>query len=52
MSERQREIYHSENGDRWFLSRGEERLAFILHKANPSARPQGVRDRTRRLSGH
>jgi hypothetical protein len=37
MSEHQREIYHSENGDRWFLSRDDDGLAFILHKANLSS---------------
>jgi hypothetical protein len=37
MSERRREIYHSENGDRWFLSRDDDGRAFIEHKANPSA---------------
>jgi hypothetical protein len=37
MSERRREIYHSENGDRWFLSREEDGRAIILHKANLSS---------------
>src|ERR1700719_2586981 len=37
MSDRQREIYHSENGDRWFLSRDDDGRAFILHKANLSS---------------
>jgi hypothetical protein len=37
MSDRQREIYHSENGDRWFLSRDDNGRAFILHKANLSS---------------
>ena len=37
MSDRQREIYHSENGDRWLLSRDDDGRAFILHKANPSS---------------
>ena len=36
MSDRQREIYHSENGDRWFLCRDDERV-FVLHKANVSS---------------
>jgi hypothetical protein len=37
MPDRQREIYQSENGDRWFLSREEDGRAIILHKANLSA---------------
>jgi hypothetical protein len=37
MSDHQREIYHSENGDRWLLSRDDDGRAFILHKANPSS---------------
>jgi hypothetical protein len=32
----EREIYHSENGDRWFLCREDERV-FVLHKANVSS---------------
>ena len=34
MSDRQREIYHSENGDRWLLCRDDDGRVFILHKAN------------------
>ena len=37
MPDRQREIYHSENGDRWFLSRDDDSHAFIQHKANLSS---------------
>jgi hypothetical protein len=37
MSDDQREIYHSENGDRWFLCRGEDSRVFVLHKANVSS---------------
>jgi hypothetical protein len=37
MSDHQREIYHSENGDRWLLSRDDDGRAFILHKANLSS---------------
>jgi hypothetical protein len=37
MSDNQREIYHSENGDRWLLSRDDDGRAFVLHKANPSS---------------
>jgi hypothetical protein len=33
----EREIYHSENGDRWFLCRDEEERVFVLHKANLSS---------------
>jgi hypothetical protein len=36
MSDHQREIYHSENGDRWWLCRDDGR-AFVLHKANVSS---------------
>jgi hypothetical protein len=36
MSNRQREIYHSENGDRWLLCRDDDGRAFVLHKANAS----------------
>jgi hypothetical protein len=32
-----REIYHSENGDRWFLCRNDDGLAYVEHKANPSS---------------
>jgi hypothetical protein len=34
MSDHQREIYHSENGDRWLLCRDENGRVFVLHKAN------------------
>ena len=34
MSDHQREIYHSENGDRWLLCRDEDGRVFVLHKAN------------------
>jgi hypothetical protein len=37
MADRQREIYHSENGDRWLLSRDDDSHAFIQHKANLSS---------------
>ena len=37
MSDHQREIYHSENGDRWFLCRNEDGRVFVLHKANVSS---------------
>ncbi len=30
-------IYHSENGDRWLLCRGEDGRVFVLHKANVSS---------------
>lgn len=36
MSDHQREIYHSENGDRWWLCRDDGRV-FVLHKANVSS---------------
>ena len=34
MSDRQREIYHSENGDRWLLCRDDNGRVFVLHRAN------------------
>ncbi len=37
MSDHQREIYHSENGDRWFLCRDDDGRLFVLHKANVSS---------------
>ena len=39
MSDRQREIYLSENGDKWLLCRDEEEdgRVFVLHKANVSS---------------
>ena len=37
MPDRQREIYHSENGDKWFLCRDEDGRVFVLHKANLSS---------------
>ena len=37
MSEHQREIYNSENGDQWLLCRDDDRRVFVLHKANVSS---------------
>jgi hypothetical protein len=37
MSDHQREIYHSENGDRWLLCQDEDGRVFVLHKANVSS---------------
>ena len=37
MSDYQREIYHSENGDRWLLCRDDDGRVFVLHKANMSS---------------
>jgi hypothetical protein len=37
MSDHQREIYHSENGDRWLLCRDDDGRVFVLHKANMSS---------------
>jgi hypothetical protein len=39
MSDRRREIYLSENGDKWFLCRDEDEdgRVFVLHKANVSS---------------
>jgi len=36
MSDHQREIYKSENGDSWLLCHKDERV-FVLHKANLSS---------------
>jgi hypothetical protein len=33
----QSEIYHSENGDRWFLCRDSDALVYIEHKASLSS---------------
>jgi hypothetical protein len=30
-------IYHSENGDKWFLCRDDDSRVFVLHKANVSS---------------
>src|SRR5258707_4603792 len=37
MYDQQREIYHSENGDRWLLCREHDGRVFVLHKANVSS---------------
>jgi hypothetical protein len=37
MSDHEREIYCSENGDRWLLCRDDDGRAFVLHKANVSS---------------
>jgi hypothetical protein len=37
MSNHKREIYHSENGDRWFLCRDDDGRVFVLHQANVSS---------------
>ena len=37
MSDHQREIYHSGNGDRWLLCRDDDGRFFALHKANVSS---------------
>jgi hypothetical protein len=37
MSNRQREIYHGENGDRWLLCHDDDGRVFVLHKANISS---------------
>lgn len=37
MPAREREIYHSENGDRWLLTKGDDGRPFIVHKANLSS---------------
>jgi hypothetical protein len=34
MPNNQREIYHSENGDRWLLCRDDDERVFVLHHAN------------------
>ena len=37
MSDQQREIYHSETGDRWLVCREHDGRVFVLHKANVSS---------------
>jgi len=37
MSDHEREIYRSENGDRWLLCRDDDGRVFVLHKANVSS---------------
>jgi len=37
MPHREREVYHSENGDRWLLCRADDGWTFVLHKANVSS---------------
>jgi hypothetical protein len=37
MPNHEREIYHSENGDRWLLCRADDGRIFVLHKANVSS---------------
>lgn len=32
-----KEVYHSENGDRWFLCRNDDGQVYIEHKANLSS---------------
>jgi len=33
---KQRELYHSSNGDRWSLCREDDGRVFVLHQANLS----------------
>ena len=37
MSDGQREIYHSENGDKWLLCRAADNCVYIEHRANLSS---------------
>ena len=37
MPNHEREIYHSENGDRWLLCRADDSRIVVLHKANVSS---------------
>jgi len=37
MPNHEREIYHSENGDRWLLCRADDGRIVVLHKANVSS---------------
>jgi hypothetical protein len=37
VSDKGREIYHSENGDRWLLCRDNDGRVFVSHKANQSS---------------
>jgi hypothetical protein len=47
MSDHQREIYHSENGDRWLLCSDDDGLVFFLHKANAFSGESGDKSRAR-----
>jgi hypothetical protein len=49
MSTDKREIYHSNNGDRWLLRSDEDGRPFIEHRANPACRWQSDADRNRSL---
>jgi hypothetical protein len=44
---KQREIYHSENGDRWFLCRDDDGRVFVLHQAKPTFHPAERRPKSR-----
>jgi hypothetical protein len=37
MSDQERQLYHSENGDRWFLCRDDDGRVSIWHKADVSS---------------
>lgn len=37
MPHHEREIYHSENSDRWLLCHADDGRTFVLHKANVSS---------------
>jgi hypothetical protein len=43
MTTQRRELYHSPNGDRWFLARdSESREVFVRHEANPASGGQST----------
>jgi hypothetical protein len=42
MTQQQRKIYQSENGDSWWLCRGDD-VVFVLHEANVSSGGMGTR---------
>jgi hypothetical protein len=43
MTTQRRELYHSSNGDRWFLARDSESgEVFVRHEANPASSGQST----------
>jgi hypothetical protein len=46
MSDHQREIYHSENGDRWLLCRDDDGRVFVLYYTKPTCLPAELRPKS------
>ena len=51
MPKHEGEIYHSENGDHWFLCRDDDDRTFVLHKAKRLFGRQSDFDRARIFLG-